>query len=187
MRRLRVGDRVRHKYEKLGEGVIIGHLCDNPEMLLVEFDNPLDGHDGLGKSNVVGKDGHCLFSRGSQLQLVTNSLPVFLLKNGQIARVRNGDMYLVLITPDRARLVNLEKDTEYGWLYLSIYDQQLKATNGAKDGDEFDIMAVYEGGNSLQNLRRPDEANLLWERGSYKCMTHAEIEKELGYSFVYKA
>lgn len=74
---LRVGDRVRcgrgaGNPRAEGEcGTVIGFVDDNQfDSPLIEFDKFIRGHDGLGKCNAVGKDGHCWYTPLDSIEYV---------------------------------------------------------------------------------------------------------------------
>jgi hypothetical protein len=52
-------------------GTIIDNTCRHEEYdFLVEFDDDIGGHDGLGWGNHQGKHGHCLWCRAGSLTLI---------------------------------------------------------------------------------------------------------------------
>lgn len=78
---MQIGDRVRCK-NGVGKsaaadkfGTIIGFVCDQKyNDPLVEFDENINGHDGLGKCSVSGKHEHCWFVPRSCIELIVDDV-----------------------------------------------------------------------------------------------------------------
>lgn len=47
-------------------GTVVYIHKDKNDRFIVEFDEPIDGHDGNGYGKVKGKEGHCWWMRGNQ-------------------------------------------------------------------------------------------------------------------------
>lgn len=75
-----IGDRVMYKgrdYEKRispsNHGTVIGWFDHNGDQyVLVEFDDNMGGHDGLGKSSASGRYGHCWYVPADDLEVVND-------------------------------------------------------------------------------------------------------------------
>ena len=78
---IKIGDRVfAGKAGKAGiagtAGTVIGHSVFDGDPL-VEFDENIDGHDGLGKFQTGGrngKQGHCWYVAEEDLEVITEEL-----------------------------------------------------------------------------------------------------------------
>ncbi len=78
---MQIGDRVRCKNSTGNSavtdkfGMIIGFVYDlKYDDPLVEFDENINGHDGLGKCSVSGKHGHCWFVPRSCIELIVDDV-----------------------------------------------------------------------------------------------------------------
>lgn len=47
-------------------GTVVYMRKDKNDRFIVEFDEPMDGHDGNDFGKISGKSGHCWWMRGNQ-------------------------------------------------------------------------------------------------------------------------
>lgn len=74
-----IGDRVMYKgsdyktrISTLNHGTVIGFVHDGAPSVLVEFDDYMSGHDGLGKSSASGRHGYCWYIPADDLEVVND-------------------------------------------------------------------------------------------------------------------
>lgn len=76
MRELKIGDRVKCislKTEAIGKiGTVRGFVCTYPH-ILVEFDEYINGHDGLNKCDYKGRNGYCYYLDKEHLEFITSA------------------------------------------------------------------------------------------------------------------
>ena len=74
MREFKIGDRVKciGGYEgAIGKkGTVMSYAKQTNPRILVEFDENVNGHDGNGKSDYTGKNGHCWYFENKDLELI---------------------------------------------------------------------------------------------------------------------
>lgn len=136
----------------------------------------IDKVDTLNQYRVINKVGNAEFRRWyheSDIELIDTE-SIFKLETGQVIETRNGKRFVFLDRPNGKRLMQL--DDSRGWLDGEKYDHNLIL----KGSNEWDIVKVYAGGNSLNCCLNASE--LIWQRIEPKKMTVTEVEAALGYS-----
>ena len=66
------GDAYKNRISPSNHGTVIGFAHDGDQPVLVEFDDNMGGHDGLGKGSASGRHGHCWYVPADDLEVVND-------------------------------------------------------------------------------------------------------------------
>ena len=66
------GDAYKNRISPSNHGTVIGFAHDSAQSVLVEFDDYMSGHDGLGKSSASGRHGYCWYIPADDLEVVND-------------------------------------------------------------------------------------------------------------------
>lgn len=140
-----------------GKKVTIAHSYGSGEYSISE-----DGEDYIWAGGMFS--GYADFARDD-------------LRSGMVVETRNRDRYLVLVNPQKIRLMRSN-----GWGFMHV-------TGGIGGGHSddlrfeglpgLDIMKVFDEVNNFDEVKTTTD--LLWERKEPKKMTLSDVCKQLGY------
>ena len=93
------------------------------------------------------------------------------LKNRMVVEYRNG--YRRMVVDDRLAGIN-------GSGHLDNFNEDLTAKGQTSVSRELDIVRVYNRIDTLDEIRRVNSCNKIWERSEVKEVTMAEVEEKFG-------
>lgn len=140
-----------------GKKVTITHLYESEEYLISE-----DGEEYVWAEDMFS--GYADFARDD-------------LRSGMVVETRNRDRYLVLVNPQKIRLMRSN-----GWGFMHVTGGNWGGHSDDLRSEGFpglDIMKVFDEVNNFDEVKTTTD--LLWERKDPKKMTLSDVCKQLGY------